>query len=152
MANGILVYYYTIGIMCSPCILFCSGGAPTNPALFAIWLIIRTQTTYIRVNQEGLILGNTEPEKGNLKDKSPSSFEKPKPNLKTYVSQLKIWNGIYSQTNVLKIFLRPFPFLLSPVVSLLFLLKTLKSELHAFLKDLVRVLRAWNANRVVQWV
>ena len=36
MAHGILVYYYTIGIMCSPCILFCSGGASTNPALFAI--------------------------------------------------------------------------------------------------------------------
>ena len=95
-------------------------------------------------------MDTTDPENGNLKDKSPSSLEKPKPSPKTYVSQLKIWNGIYSQTNVLKIFLRPFPFLLSPVVSLLFLLKPLKSKLHALLIDLVRVRRVWNANRVVE--
>ena len=85
-----------------------------RPSLWFDWSL--RQTTYIRVNQEGLTLDTTDPEKGNLKDKSPSSLEKPKPSPKTYVSQLKIWNGTYSQSNILKIFLRPFPFLLSPVV------------------------------------
>ena len=147
MANGVLVYYYTIGIICPPYILFRSGGAPTN-FLSVIWLIIRTKTTYGRVNQEGSILITTDPEK-KVENKSPTSFKKSMPTPKTYVSQLKVWNGIYSQSNLLKIFLRPFPFLLSPVVGHLLLLKFLKSELFTLLIDLVCVLCVWNADRVV---
>ena len=67
-------------------------------------------------------------EEGGSEDKSlpPGPVTKTIPRSKSYVSQLRIWNGTYSEDNILKIFLRPFPFLLSPVVGHLFLLNTLK--------------------------
>lgn len=34
----------------------------------------------------------------------------------SYLSQLKIWHGTFTDVSMWKIFLRPFPFLLSPVV------------------------------------
>ncbi|KAF9469578.1 MFS general substrate transporter [Collybia nuda] len=39
----------------------------------------------------------------------------------SYITQLKIWNGTYSNVSVFKIFIRPFPFLLSPVTWFIFL-------------------------------
>ncbi|KAH9884634.1 MFS general substrate transporter [Cubamyces lactineus] len=39
----------------------------------------------------------------------------------TYLSQLKIWHGALSDESIWRIFLRPFPFLLSPVTYFLFL-------------------------------
>lgn len=35
----------------------------------------------------------------------------------SYISQLKIWNGSFSDEPLWRIFLKPFPFILSPVVS-----------------------------------
>ena len=81
------------------------------------------------MNRKGSTSTTNDPEEGGLEESLPS-IERPIPSSRTYVSQLRIWNGIYSEANILKIFLRPFPFLLSPVVSHLFLLKTQKSELH----------------------
>ena len=78
------------------------------------------------MNQDEPISTTNDLEEGGLDDKSLPSLERPIPVPKTYVSQLRIWNGVYSQVNIIKIFLRPFPFLLSPVVGRLFLLNTLK--------------------------
>ncbi|THV06474.1 MFS general substrate transporter [Dendrothele bispora CBS 962.96] len=39
----------------------------------------------------------------------------------SYLSQLKIWHGTFSDESLFKIFLRPFPFLLSPVTIYIFL-------------------------------
>jgi len=39
----------------------------------------------------------------------------------SYVSQLRLWSGTYSDASLFKIFLRPFPFLLSPVTWYIFL-------------------------------
>ena len=89
-------------------------------------IIVSTQTTYIRVNRDESISTTNDPEEGGLEDKSLPSAEGPIPSSKSYVSQLRIWNGTYSQANILKIFLRPFPFLLSPIVGHLFFLKTVK--------------------------
>ena len=66
------------------------------------------------MNRVESISTTNDPEEGGLEDKSLPSIERP---VATYVSQLRIWNGVYSQANVFKIFLRPFPFLISPVVS-----------------------------------
>ncbi len=40
----------------------------------------------------------------------------PQPTMPSYLSQLRIWNGTFTDVSMWKIFLRPFPFLLSPVV------------------------------------
>ncbi|KAI1791982.1 major facilitator superfamily domain-containing protein [Ganoderma leucocontextum] len=45
----------------------------------------------------------------------------PSPNPPTFLSQLRIYNGTFSDESVRKIFLRPFPFLLSPVTWFVFL-------------------------------
>ena len=37
----------------------------------------------------------------------------------TYLSGLKVWHGTYTDENLLKIFLKPFPFILSPVARIL---------------------------------
>jgi len=73
------------------------------------------ETTYTRVNREESTSTTNDLEEGSLEDKSLPSVGKPIPSSKAYTSQLRIWGGIYSQANILKIFLRPFPFLLSPV-------------------------------------
>ncbi|KAH8099796.1 MFS general substrate transporter [Cristinia sonorae] len=39
----------------------------------------------------------------------------------SYLSSLKVWHGTFSNDNMLQIFLRPFPFLLSPVTWFMFL-------------------------------
>ena len=82
------------------------------------------------MNREESTSTTNDLEEGDLEDKSLPSVGKPLPSSKTYVSQLKIWNGIYSQDNILKIFLSPFPFLLSPAVGHSFCWKLEKSELH----------------------
>ncbi|KAF8079194.1 MFS general substrate transporter [Lyophyllum atratum] len=43
------------------------------------------------------------------------------PDTPSYLSQLKIWNGTFSNVSLFKIFTRPFPFLLSPVTWFIFL-------------------------------
>ncbi|KAG5222359.1 MFS substrate transporter [Salix suchowensis] len=46
-----------------------------------------------------------------------ASIEQVQPRPATYISQLSLWHGTFTDVNILKIFLRPFPFLLSPIVS-----------------------------------
>jgi hypothetical protein len=36
-----------------------------------------------------------------------------------YISQLRIWNGTFSDTRLFTIFIQPFPFVFSPIVSVL---------------------------------
>ena len=38
------------------------------------------------------------------------------PEAPSYLSSLKVWHGAFTDESIFKIFLRPFPFLLSPVV------------------------------------
>ena len=49
---------------------------------------------------------------------SISRDDSPSQSPPTFISQLKVYNGTYSEQNVWKIFLRPLPFVLSPVVRL----------------------------------
>ena len=89
-------------------------------------------------------------EDGGVEVKSLSSVEISTPSKKSYVSQLRIWSGTYSQANFLKIFFHPFPFLLSPIVSHMYLLKFSKNLSRIPLPiDLVCVLCICMADRVV---
>lgn len=58
-----------------------------------------------------------DPEKQSIEDVKASSIGSSVPARKSYVSELKIWNGTFSSVSIFKLFFRPFPFLLSPVVS-----------------------------------
>ncbi|KAJ8523070.1 hypothetical protein ONZ45_g448 [Pleurotus djamor] len=51
-------------------------------------------------------------------DVSVSALE---PQRHSYRSQLKLWNGTFSEESPFKIFLKPFPFLLSPITFFIFL-------------------------------
>ncbi|KAM5538328.1 hypothetical protein V8D89_007930 [Ganoderma adspersum] len=55
----------------------------------------------------------------------------PPPNSSTFFAQLKIYNGTFSADSVWEIFLRPFPFILSPVTWFLFLSYLLPSAFLA---------------------
>ncbi|KAF8808032.1 MFS general substrate transporter [Phlegmacium glaucopus] len=91
------------------------------------------ETTYIRENQEESKSTTSDPEKSSLEDKLPPLVGGPMPSPKTYVSQLKIWNGIYSQDSILKIFFRPFSFLLSPVTWFVFFVFGLQTVWYSLL-------------------
>jgi len=68
---------------------------------------------------------DTEKGRPSLKESSSALQEEATPSLAvsppSYISQLRIWNGTFSNENLLKIFLRPFPFLFSPVTYFVFL-------------------------------
>ncbi|KAF8167500.1 MFS general substrate transporter [Crassisporium funariophilum] len=76
------------------------------------------ETTYVRAPSAQPKASGKDSEKGSIEEGTSSSDIIPE--RKSYVSQLKIWNGTYSKANILKIFLRPFPFLLSPVTWFMF--------------------------------
>jgi hypothetical protein len=76
-----------------------------------------SQTTYTRVNQISKISGN-DSEKESLEDTKSSVSEDIIPQRKSYLSQLKIYSGTYTNVSIFKLFFRPFPFLLSPIVSI----------------------------------
>ncbi|KAG7099966.1 hypothetical protein E1B28_001759 [Marasmius oreades] len=82
------------------------------------------ETTFDRAstNNEKLV----DSEKRSMdKDSSSTSREAqspvPLPPKASYLSQLRVWHGIFTRTPFLTIFLRPFPFLLSPVTLFIFL-------------------------------
>ena len=106
------------------------------------------------MNREESTSTTNDLEEGSLDDKSLAlpSIGRPIPSPKPYVSQLRIWNGIYSQDNILKIFFRPFPFLLSPVVSHVSIEILKNLSCIPLLIALVCVLFVWNADRVLWWV
>lgn len=84
-------------------------------------IINNPQTTYNRFATFPNDAERDNEEKQSIDNVPSESFAKGSSNKNraeapSYLSQLKIWNGIYSNVNIMKIFLRPFPFLLSPVV------------------------------------
>ncbi|KAJ8701902.1 hypothetical protein PTI98_000655 [Pleurotus ostreatus] len=56
-----------------------------------------------------------------------ASIEQVQPRPATYISQLSLWHGTFTDVNILKIFLRPFPFLLSPITYFIFLVHGLQT-------------------------
>ncbi|CAL1694911.1 unnamed protein product [Somion occarium] len=86
-------------------------------------LFFMPETTYQRA--QGLEQSNTTSadEKQTSKDSTVEilSLEQQSLSPPRWTSQLKIYNGTFSDENLFKIFLRPFPFLLSPVTVFLFL-------------------------------
>ncbi len=71
------------------------------------------QTTYSRATAI-----NTEKsaEKQSIEDSKSAVSDVIVPKPKSYLSQLKIYSGTYTDVSIFKLFFRPFPFLLSPVV------------------------------------
>lgn len=55
-------------------------------------------------------------EKSSIEDSKSSASGGSVPMRKSYRSQLKIYNGTFTDVSLFKLFFRPFPFLLSPVV------------------------------------
>ncbi|KAL0575809.1 hypothetical protein V5O48_006163 [Marasmius crinis-equi] len=88
------------------------------------------ETTYTRVTtplpKASVSDENTEGEKQSLDKSEGSSTNEVQsrptaPVGESYISQLKIWHGTFTDVSLVKIFLRPFPFLLSPVTWFIFL-------------------------------
>ena len=82
----------------------------------------------------------------------PNALVSPNPPL--FLSQLKIYNGTFSGESIWKIFMRSFPFVLSPVVGhVLFGVKySLDNGALMYLIDVVRVPRILHANNTAQYV
>ncbi|KAF9486341.1 MFS general substrate transporter [Pholiota conissans] len=78
------------------------------------------ETTYSRnnfvINQNSVNIS----EKQSLEDMKSSLSEDVLPPHKSYLSQLKIYNGTYTNVSIFKLFFRPFPFLLSPITWFIF--------------------------------
>jgi len=97
------------------------------PLGIAVLLVffLTPETTYKRAGARGAERNSESAEKQSTSEKDSSSFEEDAPvagnfTRRSYLSQLKIWNGTYSDEKITKIFLRPFPFILSPVTWFLF--------------------------------
>ncbi|KAF9566907.1 MFS general substrate transporter [Agrocybe pediades] len=69
---------------------------------------------------------STHSQKNSLEDvgspvgASSQSHEAPCPPIKSYASQLKIWNGTFNDAGITTLFFRPFPLLLSPITWFIF--------------------------------
>ena len=79
-----------------------------------------SQTTFNR--EEAIYLSNksTSPEGSGEKSVSDADVESVDRSTQiaapSYISQLRVWHGTFTDESIFKIFLRPFPFLLSPIV------------------------------------
>ncbi|XP_006454269.1 hypothetical protein AGABI2DRAFT_214100 [Agaricus bisporus var. bisporus H97] len=97
---------------------------PLGLAVILVFFFV-PETTFIRETNNGLSEGHRSSDsKGidncvNDEEKSSSSSNHVSPSRASYPQQLKIWHGTFTNVNLFKLFLRPFPFLLSPVVSIL---------------------------------
>ncbi|KAJ3512271.1 hypothetical protein NLJ89_g3612 [Agrocybe chaxingu] len=76
------------------------------------------ETSYIR--EVTVNSASNETEKQAIEDVE-SSQEARIPAQRSFVSGLQLYHGTFTKTNIIKIFLRPFPFLISPVTWFLFL-------------------------------
>ena len=76
------------------------------------------QTTYRRQASVSVTRGSSHEEVDFKKTHSLSDFDPnaASPNQATFFSQLKIYNGTFSDERLWSIFFRPFPLILSPVV------------------------------------
>ncbi|KAF8963907.1 MFS general substrate transporter [Flammula alnicola] len=91
---------------------------PLGICVFLVFFFV-PETTYLR---EVVTVSGKNAEKHSLEDsKSSASDEIVVPSRKSYLSQLKIYNGTFSNISILKLFFRPFPFLLSPITWFIFL-------------------------------
>lgn len=88
---------------------------------FTIWYHITSpmmtslrQTTYTRT--AAITTTGKSAEKQSIEDSKSAASEDIVPQSKSYLSQLKIYSGAYTDVSLFKLFFRPFPFLLSPVV------------------------------------
>lgn len=85
-------------------------------------MVTEFQTTYIR---EANVDANSRRDKGpefeKHSDEEGSGAESLNHNMTSprtsYLGQLKVWNGVFTDGSLLKLFLRPLPFLLSPAVN-----------------------------------
>jgi hypothetical protein len=119
LANGVLVRRHSTRIESY------YGIFPGARGMYAIpmrgWTsssLICLQTTYKRA--ENKILSEDTNKSNSVDDsKSTASESGSGTPLKSYKSQLAIYNGTFTNASIFSIFLRPFPFLLSPVVSAL---------------------------------
>ena len=74
----------------------------------------------------------------------------PLPSPPSYPSQLKIWHGALTDESIFRIFLRPFPFLLSPVVRWSQLGPESRICMLTDCIDLVPLPLTWSADRVAK--
>ncbi|EKM83954.1 hypothetical protein AGABI1DRAFT_103980 [Agaricus bisporus var. burnettii JB137-S8] len=99
---------------------------PLGLAVILVFFFV-PETTFIRETNNGLSEGHRSSDsKGidncvNDEEKSSSSSNHVSPSRASYPQQLKIWHGTFTNVNLFKLFLRPFPFLLSPVFWFVFL-------------------------------
>ena len=114
-------------------------------------MLTSSQTTFNR--EEALRLARKPESDKNSVEKSGAEVEiesversvyPPPP---SYVSTLKIWNGTFTDESLWKIFLRPIPFLLSPVVCSTPLSFVFDTEIVV---DMVRFYGIRATNRVVE--
>ncbi|TFK41975.1 MFS general substrate transporter [Crucibulum laeve] len=93
---------------------------PLGLTVFMVFFFV-PETTYTRAEiiQDVNKQGRDSSEKQSIDEESSVSEVgangKTIPPKASYVSQLKLWHGTFSDVNIVKLFLRPFPFLLSPV-------------------------------------
>lgn len=122
MADGLLASQYCIGHRHYIGILLHARGEITIAVIVLHLLTDLTKTTYHRpqpvIKDDTSVIDSDEKgEKSSSVAVDAASIEHqnfgspPK-----WTSQLKIYNGTFSKENFFKIFLRPLPFLLSPVV------------------------------------
>ncbi|KAF9055995.1 MFS general substrate transporter [Panaeolus papilionaceus] len=79
------------------------------------------ETTYIRKPANSSLSSDKESRDKASLEGPQSDAESSVPMRKTYLSQLKIYNGTFTAASIFRLFMRPFPFLLSPVFWFLFL-------------------------------
>lgn len=88
----------------------------------------------------------------NVDSEKQSSLAAPMPAKRSYLASLRVWNGTFSNDNLLRIFLRPFPFLFSPVVRYLNNIYDLTVTHLINMLDLVHVPCSWDANCLAEYV
>ncbi|KAJ7578643.1 MFS general substrate transporter [Mycena floridula] len=99
-------------------------------AIFVVFFFV-VETTYR--NRTSVALPVKEIEDGSTSSVAVVlELQTPAP-AKSYWGQLSIWNGTYTNENVFRIFFRPFPFILSPVVFYVFLVFGMQAVWMSFL-------------------
>ncbi|KAF4611520.1 hypothetical protein D9613_004113 [Agrocybe pediades] len=92
---------------------------PLGISIFLVFFFVH-ETTYIR-QEKSSDKTSKESEKQSVEDAKSSTDDVVVPPRKSFISQLAVWNGTFTDASLFKLFLRPFPFLLSPVTWFIFL-------------------------------
>jgi len=120
---GPLLYSYVISSL-SWQMGFWFVSIPLGLATVMVFFFV-PETTYVRDKVDILSLDITKGdensiEKPSIKEREMNA-ELRQPGHSRYRSQLQIWHGTFTKASIWKIFLRPFPFLLSPITLFIFL-------------------------------